>query len=71
DLSVASNLGLAATVVPVLTVLHGVPIPIAVLIAVLSSTLVGLVNGLVIVKLRINPIVITLGRRPCSSGSLC
>jgi ribose transport system permease protein len=61
DLSVASNLGLAATIVPVLVVLHGVPIPIAVVIAILASVACGLVNGLIIVKLGINPIVVTLG----------
>lgn len=61
DLSVASNLGLAATIVPVLNVLHGVPIVLAVLVAILASVLVGIVNGLIIVRLGINPIVVTLG----------
>ena len=61
DLSVASNLGLSATIVPVLFVLYGVPIWLAVIIAILTSTLVGLINGLIIVRLKIDPIVITLG----------
>lgn len=61
DLSVASNLGLAATIVPVLTVLHGVPVLLSAIIAVVASTLVGVINGLIIVKLGINPIVVTLG----------
>jgi ribose transport system permease protein len=61
DLSVASNMGLAATIVPVLVVLHGAPIYAAVIVAVIVSTLIGLVNGLIVVKLRMNPIVITLG----------
>jgi ribose transport system permease protein len=61
DLSVASNMGLAATIVPVLVVLHGVPVYAAVIVAILASTLVGLINGLIVVKLRMNPIVITLG----------
>jgi ribose transport system permease protein len=61
DLSVASNLGLAATIIPVLTILHGVPLIVSVVVAVLASTAVGLINGLIIVRLGINPIVITLG----------
>jgi len=61
DLSVASNLGLAATIVPVLNVNHGVPIVAAALVAVCTSVVVGLVNGLIVVKLGMNPIVITLG----------
>jgi ribose transport system permease protein len=61
DLSVASNLGLAATIVPVLNVNHGVPVVWAALIAIAASVLVGVVNGLIVVKLGMNPIVITLG----------
>lgn len=61
DLSVASNMGLAATIIPVLNVLHHVPIPVAVVVAIVACTLVGLINGLIIVRLQINPIVVTLG----------
>lgn len=61
DLSNASNLGLAATIVPVMVVLHGFPVWVAVLVAVVAATVVGLVNGYLIVVLRINAIVITLG----------
>lgn len=61
DLSGASNLGLSATIVPVLVVLHGAPIGLAVVVALVSSVVVGLINGLIIVKLGINPIVVTLG----------
>ena len=61
DLSNASNLGLAATIVPVLVVLHGFPVWLAVTIAIVASVAVGLINGYLIVILRINAIVITLG----------
>jgi ribose transport system permease protein len=61
DLSVASNLGLAATIAMVLTILHGWPFWAAAAVAVVASVLAGLVNGLVVVKLEINPIVVTLG----------
>jgi ribose transport system permease protein len=61
DLSVASNLGLSATIVPVLNILYSVPLPLAVTAALLASTAVGLINGLIVVKLGIDPIVVTLG----------
>jgi ribose transport system permease protein len=61
DLSVASNLGLAATTTAVLNVLHGWPFWAAAVVAVVASVLAGLVNGLVVVKLQINAIVVTLG----------
>lgn len=61
DLSSASNLGLAATIVPVLVILHGTPVLLAVIVAIVSCTIVGFINGLIVVKLGINPIVVTLG----------
>jgi ribose transport system permease protein len=61
DLSIASNLGLAATIVPVLTVLHKWPVAAAVAVAVVASVLVGVINGLIVVKVGINAIVVTLG----------
>ncbi len=61
DLSVASNMGLGATIVPVLTVLHQVPVGLSVVVAIVSCTVIGLINGLIIVRLSINPIVVTLG----------
>ncbi|MBY4111619.1 ABC transporter permease [Rhodococcus fascians] len=68
DLSVASNLGLAATIVPVLNVNHGVPVLWAAVAAVAASVAVGSVNGLFTVKLGINPIVVTLGMATLLSG---
>ncbi|WP_432835701.1 ABC transporter permease [Dactylosporangium sp. CA-092794] len=61
DLSFASNLGLAATVVPVLVVLHGQNIWVACIVAVLAATAVGAANGWIVVFLGIDPIVTTLG----------
>jgi ribose transport system permease protein len=61
DLSGASNMGLTATIIPVLVVLHGIPIWIAVIVGIMSSLVVGLINGFFIVILKISPIVITLG----------
>jgi ribose transport system permease protein len=61
DLSVASILGLSATVVPVLTVLHGVNVALASVIAVAIGTVAGAVNGFFVVVVGVNTIVVTLG----------
>ena len=61
DLSVAAILGLCATIVPVLTVLHHVDVTVASLIAVAVGVAAGAVNGLLVVGLGVNIIVVTLG----------
>jgi ribose transport system permease protein len=61
DLSIAGVLGLSATLVPVLVVQDHWNLTLAVIVSVLATTLAGLVNGLLIVKARVNPIVVTLG----------
>jgi ribose transport system permease protein len=61
DLSVAAILGLSATLVPVLVVKDHWNLVLAVIVAMAATTLAGLVNGLLIVRARINPIVVTLG----------
>lgn len=61
DLSVAFNLGLAATIVPVLSVVDHMNVVVASLVALVVSVVAGVVNGFVIVKLGVNAIVATLG----------
>jgi ribose transport system permease protein len=61
DLSVASILGLCATVVPVLTVLHGMDVWVASAIAIAVGTAAGAINGFLVVGLGVNIIVVTLG----------
>jgi ribose transport system permease protein len=61
DLSFASILGLGATIVPVLVVLHGQNIWVACLVALVACTAVGALNGFIVVVLGIDPIVTTLG----------
>ncbi len=61
DMSVASNFGLAAVIVSVLNVSHGVNVWLAALLAIIASTVVGLVNAYLVVKLGVNTIVVTLG----------
>ncbi len=61
DLSVAATMGLAATLVPVLSVLHGWSLSLACVVAVLCASLVGLVNGLLVVKVGVEALIVTLG----------
>lgn len=61
DMSVASNFGLSAVVVSVLAVNEGWNVWLASLVAIAVSTLVGVVNATLIVKLGVNTIVVTLG----------
>jgi ribose transport system permease protein len=61
DLSVASVLGLSATLLPVLVVDHGWNVWAAALAAVAASALAGAVNGFLVVRLGVNTIVVTLG----------
>ena len=65
DLSAASTLGLSATIVTVLTVLHGYDVVAASLIAVCAGLVVGVVNATVVVLVGVEGFVATLG-----SGSL-
>ncbi len=61
DMSVASNFGLASILVVVLTVNDGWNVWLAALTAIVVSTVAGLVNGLLVVRLGVNTIVVTLG----------
>jgi len=60
DLSVGSTLAFTGVVVG-LTVTSGVPAPLSIVIALVAAAGVGLVNGLLVAKLKINPFIITLG----------
>jgi ribose transport system permease protein len=61
DLSGPATLGLAATTVLVLVVLHGMNVVEASIIAIVAATLVGVVNAILIVGLGVSPFVVTLG----------
>jgi ribose transport system permease protein len=61
DLSIASIFGLAATLVPVLVVKHGWAPASASLATVLICCGIGAINGVIIVRLGIDPIITTLG----------
>jgi ribose transport system permease protein len=68
DLSVASILGLSATIVPVLVTLHHVNVAVASVIAVAVGVLAGMINGTLVVYAGVNTIVVTLGMSTLLTG---
>lgn len=67
DLSVGAVMALASTTVAMLLV-AGVPIPVAVILAIGVGVAAGLVNGLLVTQLSINPLVATLGTMSVARG---
>ncbi|NQU69625.1 MAG: ABC transporter permease [Rhodospirillales bacterium] len=67
DLSVGSTLALCGTVSAMLLV-DGVPIPVAMAAAVACGAMIGLINGFVVTKLGVNPLVATLGTMSLARG---
>lgn len=62
DLSVASNLALTGMIVAIInTLVPGVPVPILLIISVLVGAIMGAINGILVWKVDIPPIVVTLG----------
>ncbi|MEM8841565.1 MAG: ABC transporter permease [Pseudomonadota bacterium] len=62
DLSVAANLALTGMVVAMLNVaMPGLPVPVILIVAIAFGTGLGMINGLLVWKLEIPPIVVTLG----------
>ena len=65
DLSVGSTISLSTVILAQVSSIPGVGIPLALIASVLAGALVGLINGLGVVRFRIPPMIITL-----STGSL-
>ncbi|HZZ25556.1 MAG TPA: ABC transporter permease, partial [Roseiarcus sp.] len=61
DLSIASGLTFAGTVLAVLNVNHGAPIGLAVLAALACGAAIGLVNGFFVLYFRMNSLIVTMG----------
>ena len=61
DLSVASNLALTAVICATLYSKLSVPMPVAVLLGPVVGGLLGMLNGLMITRLRLSSLVVTLG----------
>lgn len=60
DLSLGAQMGLSALLLPGLTA-AGVSIPIAILLSILATTAVGLFNGLMVAKAKVNSFIVTIG----------
>jgi ribose transport system permease protein len=67
DLSVGSVLALSSTLCA-LMMMHGAPILVAVVGAIIAGLLIGIVNGLLVAGLSINPLVATLGAMSAARG---
>ena len=61
DLSVGSTLALTGAVAGLAMTQMGLPVPVGVALGLVAALLVGLFNGLLIAKLKINPFITTLG----------
>ncbi len=61
DLSIGFAASLHGILVTGLIVSNQLPIPVAIIIVILAGALVGLLNGLVVTKLKVNSVIATLG----------
>jgi rhamnose transport system permease protein len=61
DLSVGSILGMTAILLGVFWKNLGLPLPLAIFLALVVGTLAGLLNGLIITRFRVPPLIATLG----------
>ena len=60
DLSVGSILGLTAILLGVFWHNLGIPLPVAMVLAIFAAGIGGLVNGLIITRFRVPPLIATL-----------
>jgi len=67
DLSVGSNVAFSGCLTA-LALVNGWPIPLCILIGVVAGTVLGLLNGLLIVKLNLAPFIATLGTMGIARG---
>lgn len=71
DLSVAANLALTGMAVAMLNVaMPGLPIPIIIAVAITLGAIMGAINGILVWKLSIPPIVVTLGTMTIFRGTI-
>ncbi|HET6947878.1 MAG TPA: ABC transporter permease [bacterium] len=67
DLSVGSVMALSGTLAGLL-MLRGLPIWLSLLLVLLAGAAIGLVNGLVITRIQVNPLIATLGMMTIARG---
>jgi len=61
DLSVGSVLGFSGTAVALMMTNHSVPVPLAILLAILACAIIGLMNGVLIYDGKVPPFIATMG----------
>ena len=61
DLSVGEILILSSLVMGNLAVMSGMPAPLAIVIGVVTGTVMGLFNGILVTKMKLPPFIVTLG----------
>ncbi len=61
DLSIASNLTFAGTVLAVLNVNHGLSVGVSIAAALAAGLAIGLVNGFFVLYFRMNSLIVTMG----------
>ncbi|RFA06643.1 hypothetical protein B7R21_19205 [Subtercola boreus] len=61
DLSLGAQMGLSALLLPGLTANGAVPIPVAIVLSIAATTFVGLCNGLLVAKAKVNSFIATIG----------
>jgi ribose transport system permease protein len=69
DLSVGANLGLSGGIA-YLSLLHGAPVWVAVIVGVAVGALIGMINGIVISGLQVNAFIVTLAMLSIVAGVL-
>ncbi|MDE0232582.1 MAG: ABC transporter permease [bacterium] len=69
DLSTASTMGLSFVILGWLNIIHGWPVAPAILVALAAALVVGIVNAVVIVILKVPSIVATLGMATLLAGA--
>jgi rhamnose transport system permease protein len=71
DLSVAANLALTGMVVAMVNVaMPGLPVPVIIVISITFGAMLGMLNGVLVWKLAIPPIVVTLGTMTIFRGAI-
>ena len=68
DLSIGNQIVMSNVVLAILLAYRHVPLYIAIPACLLLGTLLGLINGLLVIKLKIHPLVITLGTSQIYKG---
>jgi ribose transport system permease protein len=68
DLSVGTVMTLSAVMTGLAISIYGMPVPVGILIGVLTGSTAGLINGLVISRMRVPPFIATLGMMMIARG---